>query len=497
MPRPSARAGVRSAALAGLLAVAATPVAPAYAARSVTAAPGLRPAFRTAFLDYTVRCTPGAPVRLTIHPPAGTRVSVGGGPSHRHEFTASVDLAPGRAAALRFVAAGDSRTYRVRCLPDDFPPWRVRRHGTPEAAWYLVTPNIQPGGGYAIVFDRHGVPVWWVRHRPAPFNMDLWPNGHFTWTNYVALSPNADRYGEWTLGGRLVRTHHAVGPSTNHHDLQFLPNGNALLIAYPTRDGVDLSRFGGPEDATVLDSEIQEVDPQGRLVWSWNTNDHIALDEGERWLRRQIDKPVVHTSDGRPVYDLVHLNSVERDGRRVVFSARYLEAVYAIDRATHAVAWKLGGTRTSRSLTIEGDPYANRDFGGQHDARILDRGRSVTFFDNGTLRDRPARAVEFALHLKRRAARLRQDVRLPAAGPSHCCGGARLLPGGNWVVSWGDTPWITELTPGGRRVLSIRFLGRYASYRAIPVLPGRLSRADLSRGMDAITRRAASSRTPR
>jgi Arylsulfotransferase (ASST) len=494
--RRSASTGARVAALATLIAVAATPAASAQATPVVTADPALKPAFHSGFLDYTVRCTAGTPVRLTIDPPPHTRVTAADGHPHGRRFHASVELAPGRAAALRFVAPGRSRTYRIRCLPEDFPDWHVRRAGTTQASWYLVTPNIRPGGGYGIVFDRHGVPVWWDRRRPAPFNMDLRPNGHFTWTSYVALSPNADEFGEWTLDGRRVRSYHAVGRPTNQHDLQPLPNGNTLLIAYPRRDGVDLSRFGGPEDAIVVDGEIQEVDPQGRLVWSWNTRDHIALQEGERWLRRQIAKPVVHTYDGRPVYDLVHMNSVEAAGRRVVFSSRYLEALYAVDRATHAVAWKLGGTRTSRSLTIEDDPYANEDFGGQHDARILGRNR-VTFFDNGTLRDRWPRAVEFTLDLERRAARLRQDVRFRPAGRSTCCGGARLLPGGNWVVSWGDTPWVTELSPEGRRVLSIRFLGRYASYRAIPVLPGRLSRSDLSRGMDAITRTASSSRTPR
>jgi hypothetical protein len=457
----------------------------------------MKPAFRPAFLDYTVPCDPGTPVRLTVHPPPGTTVAVDDGPAHRHPFTRSVDLAPGRAAELRFVGPRRSRTYRVRCLPGDFPRWRVRRNGTPQADWYLVTPNIGGGGGYGIVFDSHGVPVWWIRTSPAPFGMDLLRNGHFVWTNYVALSPNADRFGERTLDGRLVRTYGVVGGSTNQHDLEFLPNGHALVIAYPHRDGVDLSAYGGPEDATVLDGEIQEVDQQGRLVWSWKTKDHIPLAASERWLRRQIAKPTIRQYDGRPVYDLVHVNSVEPAGRRIVFSARYLEAVYAIDRGTGRVAWKLGGTHTARSLKIEDDPHAAEDFGGQHDARLTGGGRRLTFFDNGTLRDRPPRAVEFALDLKHRRARLLQAVAFPPAFTSHCCGGARLLPGGDWVVSWGDTPWITELSPAGRRVLSIRFVGRYASYRAIPVLPGRLSRAALSRGMDALTRRAANSRTQR
>jgi hypothetical protein len=187
------------------------------------------------------------------------------------------------------------------------------------------------------------------------------------------------------------------------------------------------------------------------------------------------------------VYDIVHLNSVEPDGDRLVFSARYLDAVYAIDRDSGAVAWKLGGTHTKRSLAIEDDRLADRDFGGQHDARILEGGRTLTVYDNGTGRKRLGRALEFRLDLKHRRARLDNSVEFPRAGPSGCCGSARRLPGGNWVTWWGGTEWLTEQTRSGRLVLSIRIFNGYKSYRAVPVLRGRLSRSQLAAGMDAVS----------
>jgi hypothetical protein len=68
-----------------------------------------------------------------------------------------------------------------------------------------------------------------------------------------------------------------------------------------------------------------------------------------------------------------------------------------------------------------------------------------------------------------------------------CCGSARLLPGGNWVVAWGHTPWVTEQTGTGQRVLTIEFSNdAEMTYRAEPVLPDRLSRQPLRRGMDAM-----------
>jgi hypothetical protein len=60
------------------------------------------------------------------------------------------------------------------------------------------------------------------------------------------------------------------------------------------------------------------------------------------------------------------------------------------------------------------------------------------------------------------------------------------MPGGNFVSSWGNTPFVTEQTPGGRTVLLIRLGKSGSSYRAEAVAPGVLSRSALRRGMDAM-----------
>jgi hypothetical protein len=462
--------------LGALVVVLAAAQTAAAGAATITAEPTLKPSFRTSIPDYTLRCRTGDPVRLTVDPPDG------------RPFTRSVDLAPGRAAAVRFHFAKRTRRYRIRCLPEGFPSWRARRYQTPEAGWYLVTPNQGPsrinGPGYAVMFDSHGVPVWWIARSPSPFAADLLPNGNVVWTNWVALSPESDAFVERTLTGKRRRSFATVGSSTNQHDFKLLPNGNALLITYPSRDGVDLSRYGGPKDAIVLDGEIQEVDPAGNLVWSWNSKDHMKLAEVEVWLRRQIANPTIKRWDGKPVYDLVHINSVEPDGPRLIFSSRYSDAVYAIRRATGGIVWKLGGTHTPRSLAIHGDPLASRGFGGQHDARLVEGGSLLTLFDNGTYRERPPRAVAFQLDLEHRSARLVGEVRFSEAPRSVCCGGARLLPGRNWVASWGNQPWVTEQTWRGDPVLTIEFRGPHlASYRAIPIMRDQLTRDRLSRAM--------------
>ena len=61
---------------------------------------------------------------------------------------------------------------------------------------------------------------------------------------------------------------------------------------------------------------------------------------------------------------------------------------------------------------------------------------------------------------------------------------ARLLPGGDWVVSWSGAPIVTEAAPNGTRQFALHFSGERQSYRAIPILPSELKAGDLRSGMD-------------
>ena len=162
--------------------------------------------------------------------------------------------------------------------------------------------------------------------------------------------------------------------------------------------------------------------------------------------------------------------------------------MYEVDKATGQIDWKLGGRHSSKSLRIVGGHYGSREFGGQHDVRMLSGGRLLTVYENGAHRNRAPRALAFRIDAKALTATLVKEVRFgPAGRDSICCGSARLLPGGDWIVAWGHTPYVTEQTESGRPVLTIKFAEPLMmSYRAEPILPGRLTRSVLRRGMDAM-----------
>jgi hypothetical protein len=449
----------------------------------ITTDPALFPAFSTAISDYVSRCSASDPVDVSVTAPSNTTVSVDGQQPRSGSFTAQVTRDVGRRFTLTVQAASKTTTHHVRCLPSNFPAWTAQRTGATQAEWYVTTALAGSFVGYPMVFDNNGVPVWWGREPSAQF-FALPLNGNIAWNA-------GGRIEEHRLDGSLVRSYSTVGDPMDFHDLELLPNGNHLAVTLTPKQNTDLSAWGGPSDATIIDHIVQEVTPQGLALWSWRTSDHIPIDETTApWRASELADPGGSFSG---FYDPYHWNSVEWTGDGVILSFRHNDAVYKVNRLTGAIEWKIGGTARPESLAVIGDPVfepgGGGGFGGQHDARLMEDG-TVTVYDNGSLRNRPPRAVRYRLDLSQRTATLVRAVSDPLVKTSYCCGSSRILPGGNYVFGWGGTqdnaPDITESTRSGARLFELRFTGRGAiTYRGTPVPAGQLSRDALRAGMDS------------
>lgn len=445
--------------------------------------PGLQPDYDPQIADYTMRCT-GDDVVFSAAVPLGHSVAVDGRPARTAtSFTRAVPLQPNQAFGFAVTDGSGTHHHVVRCLPADFPTWTVEGGANPDAAWLAFAPALAGGAPYSIIADVRGVPVWWKRVVGAePLDFKVLPDGTVAWgRSGGGQGYSATWYEHFTLSGKNLGNISTVGVGTDDHDLQVLPNGNRLVLAYRPREHVDLTSLGGPPDATVLDGEVQEVTPAGALVWSWNSKDHVALSETSSW---GLGSTQVMAPDGGPAYDIVHLNSIEVDGDGLVLSARHLNAVFRIRRSDGAITWKLGGTQRPESLAFVGDAFPTTSFGGQHDARILADG-SLTLLDNGTLRNRPPRALRYLLDTTARTATVLEDVRDSRTPGSNCCNSARRLPSGHWVVTNEAQRTVSELTAAGHPVMTLRFASGF-TYRAIPYARGDLDRATLRGGMDAM-----------
>jgi hypothetical protein len=369
-------------------------------------------------------------------------------------------------------------------LPADFPSARFEfLRSAPPGLFVVSFSSPADDRPWVIVYDDAGVPRWWY----SPDTRALWGqilgNGEIVWARSFGDGYGLDprmAHEVRSESGKLLRLVRTGGSIVDGHEYRELPNGNVLLDSY-VPETADLRRFGGPERAAIASAEVQEVDPTGKVLWRWNSRGHIALRETGRWWRNVLSNPRRRLH--REIFDPVHINSIEPRGHgEVVISTRHTDAVYGIDRSTGEIRWKLGGTPTGRSLRVIGDP-ANKLLGGQHDARIDRRGR-LTIFDNGKARPRRPRVVFYRLDLEQGRAVYRGQLNDPEVKRSHCCGSAREMNGGGWLVSWGDNPLVTGFDPEGR--IAFRLHLPASTFRAVPVPAGATSVAQLRRGMAAM-----------
>ena len=450
----------------------------------------LYPAFDPAVRHYALRCgyRDALTLRLSAADP-DTRLTVNGQPVAGHAGEAVLaGLAGDGDVVIRLRRGGASSSYVLHCLADDFPEIAATSRPGVSDGLILVSVWMQDEAkayfSWIAMIDNHGVPRFRRRidrlansfkpHRNADFPFSYGREaGHSenprdaSWRSFEfvlldrALEPR-----------RVVRT---VAPLTHTdiHDFVVRENGNVAFIAYePARR--DLSAIARPDGTpygtaeAVEDSVIQEVAPDGREVFRWNSWDHLAPED---------------CTQHRFPWDYAHLNSLQFVDGDIVASFRGCSQVLRIDGETGAVVWRLG--RSNRDwprppLSIVGDPEG--EFCGQHSARLLPDGRLLLFDNGGHCQVDPAsgrsrresgrfsRVVEYALDPEAGTATFLRHHGLHGAFERYAraWGGVQALANGNWLINWGrggrpqETPpppdvTLTEIDPAtGEELLAVR-----------------------------------------
>jgi hypothetical protein len=428
-----------------------------------------------------IKCDASAPILITVDAPADTTVSINGQPFEGGQFSTSLTRDVGQSFVIVVQSPTALTTHFVRCLPADFPDWTAQRTGETQAEYYATTTpwSVPAFQSRPVIFDNNGVPVWWSNTTNTYFTTVLQdPNDNnnpkVAWT-----FQNGAGAQEHNLDGSVYHTVNTAPSGSDPHDLLAL-NGKYVMVENVSVPHQNLTACGGTNDETLIDQVIEEITPQGVAVPFWDTMTHIPVSETDpQWYGSNCQQG-----------DAYHWNSIERtsDGDYIL-SFRHLDAIYRIDGTTGAIEWKLGGTPRAESLTVQQDPVftGGSHFGGQHDARLLSDG-TVTLHDNGTNLDRAPRAVRYQIDATNKTATLvesHDDALMPA---SNCCGSARKLSGGDWVMGWGGTQGSarvgTEMTDSGSRVFLLQFSTSGGMYRFTPVLPGVLDRNAIRAGMD-------------
>jgi hypothetical protein len=390
-------------------------------------------------------------------------VSVPGGHARELDSRSGTDRVRSVAelASNASVSAFTPRTFHTR---GDLRPFKARvtkRSRKTAPGYVFLTARSRDKGRQSgpMIVDGRGRLIWFHPVRKA-FSSNLevvhykgrpalsWWEGRFV---------RGYGYGDFVVADnryrKITRIKAQNGYQTDFHDVEFTPEGTVVLMIYSAVKR-DLTPYGGPSNAEVLDNIVQEVDLEtGRVLLEWHSLNAVGLDQSYRPVPRD-------NSEG---YDYFHINStdIDRDGH-IVISARNTHAVYKLHRRTGALIWRLGGRDSSFKMG------SGTRFAWQHDARMQSDG-SITLFDNAAapkVRER-SRAIILKLDTQRMEAVLAREYVHPENLLASSQGSFQPLPGGNFLVGWGSEPYFSEYDQSGKLLLDLKLPKNVNSYRAL------------------------------
>ncbi len=202
----------------------------------------------------------------------------------------------------------------------------------------------------------------------------------------------------------------------SHHDIEPLPNGNLLLIAWENKTRDEAITAGRnpntPIGALVYPDHLIEVKPTGlttgEIVWEWHVWDHLIqdYDPSKENYGSVSDHPElidINYVSNRGL-DWMHTNSIDYNKKfdQILISVRNYNEIWVIDHSTSTEeATGHSGGRSGKGGDILyrwGNPAAyktgtssDQKFFGQHDARWINEGYpgegNILVFNNGV--DRP------------------------------------------------------------------------------------------------------------
>jgi hypothetical protein len=325
----------------------------------------------------------------------------------------------------------------------------------------LIAPYSGPGQYGPMILDEDGSLLWFkaLAHgtRASDFRVQRYEGKPVLtwWQDPLVAGGSSDSGGAIADDAyRIVRVVRAGnGYQPDLHEFQLTPRDTAYVTVYDALD-CDLRAVGGPTDAAVADTLLQEIDVRTGLVrYEWHSLDHVALADAHTSAAQ---------SSRKTPFDYFHINSVDvqHDGSLLVDS-RNTWAAYDVDARTGQVRWRLGGRHSSFKLG------AGAAIAYQHDAREQPDG-AITFFDNGAT---PAvhpqsRAIQLRLDTHAMTATLVRVARHDKPLVAGSQGNLQALDDGDWLVGWGEAPYLSEYAPDGAVLFDAHLPAPYESYRA-------------------------------
>ncbi len=342
-------------------------------------------------------------------------------------------------------------------------------------AFYDLSKPPMRGQSGPLILDNDLQPVWF---QPVPQNVvaanldEQTYHGQpvLTWWQGVVTNTGQTSSGKYIVVNQHYKTvatlHGADGWVLTLHTMVI--DGDHAWVTANKNVPMNLSKWGGVYNGTLVDSALQEYDLRtGKLLSSWDAFRHIGLH----------DTHSLPPGNGFP-WDAYHINSIDLIGQNTALvSMRDTWGVYKIDTVSGKIEWTLGGSHSDFKFG------PNAEFKYQHDVTLLPDGDISMFDDHCCFLESggtylaptgPSRAEVLRIDVDKHTATLVSQYRHHdedgrQGTDASYMGSAQLLPNGNVFVGYGNLPFFAEYTNSGQMVMDALFPGPDLTYRAIKI----------------------------
>jgi hypothetical protein len=289
----------------------------------------------------------------------------------------------------------------------------------------------------------------------------------------------------------------------SHHDIEPLPNGNVLLLAFELKTPTEVINAGRNPNLTPQSNiefdyvvEVQPTGPTtGTIVWEWHSWDHLIQDYDSKKANYGVvaDHPeLIDINFGGSQTDWLHCNSVDYNEQydQIMLSSRNLNEIYIIDHSTTTTesSGHTGGNigKGGDLLYRWGNPRAYRAgttndkrLFGQHDAQWIPEGYpgagNILIFNNGVGRyyssvDEIIPPVNTSGHYSKESGMPFAPIsplwsytaEPPGSFYASYISGCQRLPNGNTLICDGPAGRFFEVTPD--KTMVWQYVNPYPSY---------------------------------
>lgn len=330
--------------------------------------------------------------------------------------------------------------------PSEIPSVTVSK--TDESRWagdgYILTSYMQSESSYVVILDRRGNHVW---YRPAASDLTITttaPGLDGTSLIYAQY----DRAQAEDLGG-IIRQDIRGGDYlsvtrsyTAHHAFAELPEGRMAWL------GLDLYYHKTTEGTTYMALDgIYEAEEGDQSEDGYQT-DFL-------WHEYDIPNPTCNhffaDAYGTGAYDWTHGNSLMYDEYEDVFyvMSKNVDTILKVDRTSGTVIWTMGGQDSD--FEIDGPlsdwwSHAHMSYMGDGEFTLFDNRYHDD--DGGMI----SRASHYTFDETEMTVKRVWSYQDPNANFIQLLGDVRILPNGNYLVSWTSIGLVNEITPGGEIV---------------------------------------------